>query len=133
MSSNTVFSWDIKHLKTTNATSIEGSALSNVVKTIKFDRFGHDPDTGRNYTYSGEVDLDIDGISDADFVEYSNLDQDAVNDWIEHNIDSDQFAFLNAEVDRLIEQAKADELVYAEMANDEVPLPWDLTGPADSA
>lgn len=131
--SNTVFSWDTKHLKTTNATSVEGTALSNVVQTVKFERFGHDPDTGRNFTYSSEVNLDIDSISDSDFIQYSSLSKDAVDSWIEDNIDSDKLARLNTEVERQIEEAKANDLIYAQMAEDAVPLPWDLTGSADSA
>ena len=131
--SNTIFSNEIKTLNKTTTNSVGGNALTGVIESIKFERMGHDSDTGRNYIVESTVNVPIDNIRDSDFIQYSSLDISTVNSWIVNNIDSDTLVDLNTNIQQQIDASKVEDARYAQMAEDAVPLPWDLTGPADSA
>ena len=114
---STTFTWNVKALKVTSATSIQDTELENVVNEVNFEREGHDPSTGRNYTAKGVINLPVDNINDSSFVPYLNLTPLVIEGWIEHNIDSDQQRGLENKIQEQMDRSNLDQAKDAEMAN----------------
>jgi hypothetical protein len=123
----------VKALKVTSATSVQETELENVVNKVNFEREGHDPSTGRNYTAKGVINLPVDNINDSSFVPYISLTPSVIEGWIQDNIDSDQHRGLENKIQLQIDRANLDQAKDAEMANEYLPLPWEPAGEADSA
>lgn len=130
---STTFTWNIKALKVTSATSVQETELQNVVEEVNFEREGHDPTTGRNYTAKGSITLPTDNINDHNFLQYSSLTPAVIESWIEDNTDSDQKMHLQTAIQKQIDRSNLDAAKDAAMADSYLPLPWEPVGEADSA
>jgi hypothetical protein len=127
------YTWNVKALNVTSATSIQDTALDQVVNEVTFEREGHDTSTGLNYTAKGVINLATDNISDSDFQPYSDLTPTVIEGWIEANTDSDQKSEFESKIQALINISNLAMEVDAAMANSQPPLPWESLEEADSA
>lgn len=130
---STTYTWNVKALKVTSTTSVQETDLENVVNEVKFEREGHDPSTGRNYTAKGVINLPVDNINDSSFVPYISLTPSVIEGWIEDNTDSDQLRSLENKIQQQIVRSNLDQARDAEMVDSYLALPWEPTGEADSA